>query len=87
MDRDIIEVFENFIKQYGSLEDSSDAFFEALANDEILQNEYREWCEAMGYSEKKGFAGYYREYIDTKDSIWDSMFPNREEYNDEFDKE
>lgn len=53
MDRDITEVFENFIKEYRSLEDSSDAFFEALDADEILQDEYREWCDAMGYSEKK----------------------------------
>ena len=82
MDRDITEVFENFIKEYRSLEDSSDAFFEALDADEILQDEYREWCDAMGYSEKKGFAGYYHEYIESQDSIWDSMFPNKEEYND-----
>ena len=87
MDRDITEVFENFIKEYRSLEDSSDASFEALDADEILQDEYREWCDAMGYSEKKGFAGYYHEYIESQDSIWDSMFPNKEEYNDEFDKE
>ena len=37
MDRDITEVFENFIKEYRSLEDSSDAFFEALDADDFCK--------------------------------------------------
>ena len=46
-----------------------------------LQDEYTEWCAAMGYSEKKGFEEVYYEYVEHSDSIWDSIYPNKEEFD------
>ncbi|MCP9613029.1 hypothetical protein [Coprobacter tertius] len=87
MDRDITEVFENLIQKYREYEAAYEVFLTMIESDETLQEDYSEWCAAMGYSEKKGFAGFYDEYIERDDTIWDSIFPNREEYNDEFGKE
>lgn len=86
MDRDITDVFEQFILEYTSLEDADNAFFDRLAGDEPLRDEYREWCSATGYSERKGFAGFYHDYFDRHDAIWDSIFPNNEEYDEEYGK-
>ena len=63
MDVGITELFETLIKQYRELEPSLAAFKQALEEDITLQDEYTEWCDAMGYSEKKGFEEFYYEYI------------------------
>ena len=80
MDVGITELFETLIKQYRELEPSLAAFKQALEEDITLQDEYTEWCDAMGYSEKKGFEEFYYEYIEHSDSIWDSIYPNKEEF-------
>ena len=81
MDAGITELFERLIKQYRELEPSLAAFKQALEEDITLQDEYTEWCDAMGYSEKKGFVEFYYEYIEHSDSIWDSIYPNKEEFD------
>ena len=72
MDGDIEELFESLIKKYREQD---------AALDEELKKSYEEWCAAMGCSEKKGFGVFYQEYIEGDDSIWDSIFPNKEEYD------
>ena len=74
MDGDIEELFESLIKKYRE----QDAAFDEL---KLMMDEYEEWCAAMGCSEKKGFGVFYQEYIEGDDSIWDSIFPNKEEYD------
>ena len=81
MDVGITELFESLIKQYRELEPSLAAFKQAREEDITLQDEYTEWCDAMGYSEKKGFVEFYYEYIEHSDSIWDSISPNKEEFD------
>ena len=44
-----------------------------LADDNDLRNEYKDWCEEMGYSERKGFSEYAEEYISNREEKWDSL--------------
>lgn len=78
---EITELFEVLIKKYSNIEDAQKALREQLTASERLADEYYEWCQAAGYSEKKGFAAFYEEYMEHQDSIWDSIYPNREEYD------
>ncbi len=81
MDIGITEFFESLIKQYREFEPSLEAFKRTLEEDITLQDEYTEWCDAMGYSEKKGFEEFYNDYIEHSNSIWDSIYPNKEEFD------
>lgn len=88
MEGTITELFDTFIKSHSDLESAEEAFRAVLKSDPDVQNEYSEWCAVMGYTERKGFSGYYQEYMEHSDSIWDSIFPNKEEYDGyEFDKD
>ncbi len=56
---------------------AEDNFFKAIEDDDNARELYREWCDEMGFSLKKGFRLHI---IDQEsDNIWDSMYPNREE--------
>lgn len=82
MEIDLTELFDILIKQYGSIDASQEGLNLKMEEDPSIAEEYKEWCENMGYSEKKGFAIYYKEYLDRADSIWDSMYPNAEDGDD-----
>ena len=44
-----------------------------LHEDTELREEYREWCDAVGSSEKMGFLDYCDEYMDSQESIYDTL--------------
>ena len=75
--RDVTEIMQAFYAKHNDLVISEKRFHETLELDKQLKELYREWCEDMGVSERKGF----RNYIENQeqDTIWDSMYPNREE--------
>lgn len=81
MDGDIEELFESLIKKYREQEAAFDELKLLMAEDDELKKSYEEWCAAMGCSEKKGFGIFYQEYMERDDSIWDSILPNKEEYD------
>ena len=64
---DITQLFNSLLQQYGSI-DIAEAEFKKL-----LQEEYSEWCHAVGSTEKRGFLDYCEEYIDSQNSVWDSL--------------
>lgn len=86
MDGNITELFDILIKQYPDLESAKEAFQEYMKENPDMEDDYKEWCDTMGYSEKKGFSEYYVEYMEHADSIWDSIYPNQED-GDDFHKE
>ncbi len=56
---------------------AEDEFFNAIEENEELRERYKEWCDEMGYTMRKGFRSHI---IDQdSDNIWDSMYPNKEE--------
>ncbi len=75
--RDVTEIMQAFYVKHNDLVISEKRFHETLELDKELRELYKEWCDDMGVSERKGF----RYYIENQeqDTIWDSMYPNREE--------
>ncbi len=70
---DILEVFEHIIKQYRTLDMCEKELHLLLNEDSALRADYKEWCETMGYTERKGFAEFFQEYVDREGSVWDSL--------------
>lgn len=81
MEGTITEFFDRFIKSSSDLEAAEEAFKAELKADLDAQEEYSEWCAVMGYTERKGFSEYYQDCLERNDGIWDSIFPNKEEYD------
>lgn len=70
---DITLTFENILTEHRSI-DIAEAEFKKMVNeDSELKEQYREWCDAVGSSEKNGFRDFCDEYIESQDSIWDSL--------------
>ena len=44
-----------------------------MADDPELRKEYKEWCDECGYTEKHGFKEFSEEYLESQDSIWESL--------------
>ena len=78
-EKTITDVFESFFQRYKDLELAEEAFREEMAHDDELKNMYIEWCDEIGYSDRKGFKTYFENKHES-DNIWDSIFPNSEEY-------
>ncbi len=70
---DITDFFRDLLHQHRSIDIAYTEFVRLLSDDEELRNDYREWCEDNGYSEKKGFLIFCDEYMDSQDSIWESL--------------
>ncbi len=70
---DITLIFDNLIQQYGSIDIANSEFKKMLHEDDELQELYSEWCHAVGSNEKTGFLDYCEEYMNSQDSIWDSL--------------
>lgn len=71
--KDITLLFDSLLQQYDSIDIAESEFKKLLHEDEQLQEEYSEWCHAVGSSEKRGFFDYCEEYKASQDSIWDSL--------------
>ncbi len=71
--KDITQIFNSMLEQYGSVDIAEVEFKKLIHEDDELREEYREWCDAVGSSEKNGFLDYCDEYFDSQKSIWDSL--------------
>lgn len=76
---DITELFISLLHEHDSVDIAEDVFMKSLVDDPELREEYREWCHAVGSSEKRGFLDFAEEYIANRHSAYDSL----SEYNDE----
>ncbi|MBE6318952.1 MAG: hypothetical protein E7081_08275 [Bacteroidales bacterium] len=70
---DITQLFNSLLDQYQSIDIADNELKKMIAEDDELREEYREWCHAVGSSEKKGFLDYCDEYKQSQDSIWESL--------------
>ena len=70
---DITDFFRDLLNQHRSIDIAYTEFVRLLEDDEELRVDYRDWCEENGYSEKKGFLIFCDEYMDSQDSIWESL--------------
>lgn len=70
---DITELFNNILSQHRSVDIAEAEFKKLLGEEPELREEYREWCDSVGSSEKNGFRDYCEEFIDSQESIWDTL--------------
>lgn len=71
--KDITELFQELIQQNGSVDIAEAEFKKLIHEDTELRDEYREWCDAVGSSEKMGFLDYCEEYMESQHSIYDTL--------------
>jgi hypothetical protein len=74
----LTDYFVSIIQHSGSIDIAEAEFKKTIANDKELKHQYKEWCLETGASEKHGFLDFCDEYIDSQNSIWDSL----SEYDD-----
>ncbi|MDE6126294.1 MAG: hypothetical protein K2G30_04990 [Muribaculaceae bacterium] len=70
---ELIELFQDIIKQAGSIDVAEAEFKKRVADDEQLRALYREWCHEVGSTERNGFLDYCEEYMESQDSIWETL--------------
>lgn len=75
----ITDIFDSMLRQYGSTDIAESEFKKMIHEDPDLRTIYRQWCDEVGSSEKRGFLDYCEEYFDSQDSIWDNL---KDEYDD-----
>lgn len=73
MDKDIEIFFTDLIEQSGSYDIAKAEFYRIMADDDELHEQYHDWCEENGYSEREGFDEFVDRHIDNHDSVWDSL--------------
>ncbi|MDE7125187.1 MAG: hypothetical protein K2O12_01725, partial [Muribaculaceae bacterium] len=57
----------------GSVDIANAEFKKMTGEDENLRAEYRDWCHAVGSSEKNGFLDFCQEYMEAQESMWDYL--------------
>jgi hypothetical protein len=77
---DITEVFLQVIDLSGSVDIADAEFKRMIHEDPELHDEYREWCDAVGSSEKNGFLDYCDEYLDNQHSIYETLTDDDNDY-------
>lgn len=58
---DITDFFKNLIRQTGSYDIAANEFRHQIADDEVLMESYKQWCEEHGYEPREGFARFCEE--------------------------
>lgn len=76
----ITDLFNDMLHHCGSTDIAEAEFKILIHEDPELRARYREWCDEVGSSEKRGFLDYCEEYFDSQDSIWDNL---KDDYEDE----
>lgn len=70
---DITDYFKELLAQHHSIDIAESEFKRMIAEDDELKDRYRQWCDENGSTEKRGFFDYCEEYMDSQDSIWESL--------------
>ncbi len=70
---DITHIFNKIIHQNKSIDVAEYEFKKMIADDAELRENYKEWCHAVGSTEKQGFLDYCDEFKNSQDDIWDSL--------------
>lgn len=70
---DIPSLIIELLHQFGSIDIAESEFSRQIHEDEKMMIAFREWCNEMGYKERKAFVEYCQEYINENEEIFDSL--------------
>lgn len=71
--KDITDLFQELLHNNRSVDIAEAEFKKLIHEDAELHEQYRDWCDATGSSEKMGFLDYCDEYLESQDSIYDTL--------------
>ena len=71
--KDITDLFQELLHNNRSVDIAEAEFKKLIHEDAELHEQYRDWCDAVGNSEKMGFLDYCDEYLESQDSIYDTL--------------
>jgi len=71
--KDITDLFQELLHNNRSVDIAEAEFKKLIHEDAELHVQYRDWCDAVGSSEKMGFLDYCDEYLESQDSIYDTL--------------
>lgn len=67
---DLTTLFESLITLHRSIDVAESEFKKMIYDNPSLREEYREWCDIEGYTERTGFVEFCHSFIDQEESIW-----------------
>ena len=70
---DITGVFIEILNSNKTLDVADAEFKRVIADDDELRRQYREWCRENGSTERYGFTDFCKEYLESQESVWDSL--------------
>lgn len=69
----ITDLFKLIIHECDSIDVAEAEFKRRVSEDENLRKNYVEWCHENGSNFRNGFLDYCEEYLEARNSIWDSL--------------
>ncbi len=69
---DIQDLLRELLDRYGNTEELDAQFNALMQADDELREEYKTWCNALGYRKSNGYRMYINELVESQDSIWDN---------------
>lgn len=70
---DIRDYFISLLEAHKSVDIAESEFKRAIADDDSLRQQYRQWCHEVGSSEKNGFTDFCHEFMAESDEVWQSL--------------
>lgn len=70
---DLTEFFIDLLNAHKTLDIAESEFRRLLADDDELRNDYKEWCQTEGLSERTAFSDYCREYLADQMEVWNTL--------------
>ncbi len=70
---DITDFFVSIIEQSHSIDIAEAEFKRILEDDNELREQYRQWCDQEGSTEKNGFMDFCEEYMADRNDVWNTL--------------
>lgn len=70
---DIPNLIQDLLSQFGTIDIAESEFKRQINEDENLKEEFKSWCDEMGYKERFAFVDYCHEYLDDQESAYDLL--------------
>ena len=69
----ITDLFVQILHQNRAVDLAEAEFKRMIADDDELHEQYREWCDENGHTERRGFLDFAEEFIANQNSVWDTL--------------
>lgn len=67
------ELMNSIIRDHRTIDVAESEFKRMVYEDDVLHQDYKDWCRREGFTERRGFIEYCNAYIDMEESRWDVL--------------